>query len=230
MIRLEKSENLGRLIRQDDTEELTISTWALIQEAIKAGKPEEAMAFLNYCYSETKTVHDNLCSFVDELLTRLANFDEVEVYRFLRKRYEPFIRRWLTETPGVKDSLQKGIEYQRGYGGNCSISEESDRFVVICDPCGSGGQLRRTKQIVPMKGPYFWTWGKINIPNYCIHCCVIWEILPIEMRGYPIRINEIAESPHDPCVHFYYKRPELIPEKFYVRIGQTKTINDRMDH
>jgi len=223
MIRLAKSEILGRLIRQDSIGELTVPTWTLIRDAIRTGKTEEALTLLDYCFNETKPVHDNLCSFVDELLTHLATFGDEEVYAFLRRRYEPMVRRWLTETPDVKESLQRSVEYQRGHGGNCSITEEPDRYVVACDPCGSGGQLRRTKEVLPMKRAYFWTWGKRDIPHYCIHCCVIWEILPIELRGYPIRINEIAENPLDPCIHFYYKRPESIPETFYMRIGQSKT-------
>lgn len=222
MIRLEKSEALGRVIRQDEIEELGISTWALIRKAILAVKSDEALALLDYCYSETKTLHDSFCSSVDSLLTRIGDFDEEEVYKLLRKRWEPMILRWLTDTPGTMESLQRCLEYQRGHGGNCSITEEPDRYVVFCDPCGSGGQLRRTKEIVPVKKAYFWTWGKSDVPYYCVHCCVGWEILPIELRGYPIRINLIGNKPENPCVHLYYKKPGLIPEEYFVRIGQLK--------
>jgi hypothetical protein len=218
MVRLEESRALGRIIRQDDIEELGLSTWALIREAILAGKIDESLKLLDYCYFETKTLHDNLCSFVDSLLTGIGSSDEEEVYRLLRRRWEPIIRRWLAETPGVKESLQRALEYQRGHGGICRITEEADRYVVICDPCGSGGQLRRTKDIAPLKKAYFWTWGKENIPYYCIHCCVMWEILPTELRGYPIRINLSGNNPEDPCVHLYYKKPELIPKEYFLRI------------
>ena len=86
MIRLKKATPLGRLIRQDDTEELTLPTWRLIREAIHAGKVDEALTLLDYCYSETKTLHDGLVSFVDYVLTTLAGFNEEEVYKVLRKR------------------------------------------------------------------------------------------------------------------------------------------------
>jgi len=223
MIRLKKATPLGRLIRQDDTEELALPTWRLIREAIHAGKVDEALTLLDYCYIETKTLHDGLVSFVDYVLTTLAGFNEEEVYKVLRKRYEPVVNRWLIETPRTQESLQRCLEFQRGHGGNCSVTEDSDRYVVVCDPCGSGGQLWRTKDISLVQKAYVWTWGKSSIPYYCVHCCVMWEILPIEGRGYPIRINLIGNRPEDPCIHFYYKNPESIPEEYFARVGKSKT-------
>lgn len=222
MIRLEKAGDLDRIIRQDDPEELAIPTWELIRQAIRAGKIEEALTLLDYCNSETKTLHDSLCSTIDSLVTHLASFDEEEVYKFFRGRYEPAVRKWLSETPGAKESLERALEYQRGHGGSCTISEENDRYVVTCDPCGSGGQLRRTKNVGTVKRACLWTWGKSGVPYYCAHCCVMWEILPVELRGYPIRINLIGGRPEDPCVHLYYKKPELIPDEYYTRIGRPR--------
>lgn len=221
MRKLEESDAFCSVIR-DDIKTLGIPTWELIREAIRDGRTNDALALVDYCYSEIKPLHDNLCFFIDCVLARLASLDEKEVYRFLRKKFKPVIDHWLSERPGVKESLQRGIELQRGHGGNCSITEETDRYVVTCDPCGSGGQLRRTKNISTVRRAHFWTWGKSNIPYYCVHCCVMWEILPIEIRGYPIRISLIGNRPEDPCTHLYYKEPELIPAKYFVRIGQSK--------
>jgi len=225
MIRLEKSQVLGRIIRQDDATELGIPTWELVREAVRAGNIDEALKFIDYGYREVKMMHDSMCSFVDDAFTYLANnFGEEEVYKVVRKRYEPVISRWLSDTPGVEESLQRGIEFQRGHGGTSTVTEEADRYVVRCDPCGSGGQLRRTKEVGTVKKAYPWTWGKSGIPIYCVHCPVMWEILPTEIRGYPIRINLCGDKPGEPCIHYYYKKPELIPEEYFTRIGKTKTI------
>ena len=85
MVRLEKGAGLGRVIRRDDIGELALPTWTLIRESIRAGKVDEALALLDYCYSETKTLHDGLVSFVDYLLTRLGDFGEEEVYQALKE-------------------------------------------------------------------------------------------------------------------------------------------------
>jgi len=224
MVRLEKSKALGRLIRQDDAAELGISTWKLVREAIQAGKVDEALKYLNYGCSEVKMLHDSMISFVDDAFTHLAGFGEEEIYEVVKKRYYPVVRRWLSETPGLEESLQRAVEFQRGHGGSLTVTEEADRYVVRCDPCGSGGQLRRTKDVGTLGKTYPWAWGKSGIPYYCAHCAVLWEILPIELRGYPIRISELGDKPEDPCIHYYYKKPELIPEEYFIRVGMAKTI------
>ena len=225
MIRLQKSEALGRKIRQDDVAELGTPTWELAREAVLTGKVDETLMFIDYGCWEVKTSHDSMCSFVDDALTHLAgNFGEGEVYKVVRKRYEPVIKRWLADTPGVEESLQRGVEFQRGHGGTSTVTEEADRYVVRCDPCGSGGQLRRTKDVGLIKKAYPWTWGKSGIHHYCAHCCIMWEILPTELQGYPLKIIMMGDKPGDPCIHYYYKRPELIPEEYFSRIRMTKTI------
>jgi len=222
MIRLEHSESLGRKIRKDSLEELRIPTWTLVREAIREGKAEEAIRFLDYACWEAKSAHDSLCSFIDDVMTHLAEVNEELIYEVLRKRYDSVIRRWFSETLSVEESIQRCTEWQRGHGANCTITEEPERYVIKCNPCGSGGQLRRIKDVGKMKKAYNWTWGKIGVPYYCVHCCIMWEVIPGEFRGYPIRINLVGEKAQDPCVHLYYKKPELIPREYFERIGLKK--------
>jgi len=217
MIRLRKSEVLGRLIRQDDIPELGISTWVLVRKAIQSGKRDDALELLEYGCSEGKTMHDSLVSFVDDALTHLASYGAVEVYKVIRHRYYPRVMEWLSTTPGVEESLQRCVEYQRSHYGNVEVTEESDRYVVRCNPCGSGGRLRLTKKVGVTTKAHPWSWGKSGVPYYCTHCAVLWEILPKELRGYPIRITLPGDSPEEPCIHYYYKKPELIPREYFDR-------------
>lgn len=117
MIKLEKSEKLGRIIRRDDAPDLAIPTWNLVREAIRAGKGDEALKFLDYGYSEMKVMHDSMCSYVDDALTHLSGFGEEEIYKVIRKRYEPVIRNWIRDTPGAKESVERGLEFQKGTRG-----------------------------------------------------------------------------------------------------------------
>ena len=127
-------------------------------------------------------------------------------------------------TPGVEETLQRFTEYQRSNFSDFTVVEELDRYVVRLDLCGSGGRLMRAKNVARTQKAYPWAWGRSGVPYYCVHCCVAWEIIPTELRGYPFMIHLIAEKPEDPCVQLYYKRPELIPEEYFTRLGMTKTI------
>ena len=72
--------------------------------------------------------------------------------------------------------------------------------------------------------PYFWSWSKAGVPYYCTHCCIWHEIMPIETQGYPLKVTEYSDDPNEPCKWYFYKRPELIPEEYFVRIGKKKTL------
>ena len=225
-MQIEKSEALGRNIRQEKGESLATSTWDEVRAAIQEGRTQDALAGLDYGCAEAKMMHDSMCSFADDALTRLAEVGgDEEVQQLLRKRYQPVITRWLATTPDVRESLERGIEFQRGHFGQTSVKEEADRFVVTCDPCGSGGQLRRTKEVARVKEAHDWTWNKEDIPYYCTHCAIMWEIIPTEMRGHPIRINLPPKNDSDPCVHLYYKTADSIPDEYFDRISRTRTAN-----
>ena len=148
---------------------------------------------------------------------------EEEVVKAIRYRYDKKVKERLSLVPGVVETVQLFFEGQRGHYGNLSVVEEPDRYVISQDPCGSMGKLWRTKSVGTTKKAYPWSWSKSGIPYYCVHCCV-WEIAAIELRGYPERVTLPPEKPEDPCVRLYYKKPELIPEEYFARIGMTKTI------
>jgi len=70
-------------------------------------------------------------------------------------------------------------------------------------------------------GAYPWSWGRKGVPYYCCHCYLMHDIIPIEIRGSPCE-SLIRENGKDPCIYYYYKKPELIPEEFFTRIGVKK--------
>lgn len=224
MVKLSKSEALKRKIRQDKPADLVIPTLTLACDAIRAGRTQEAIDLIEYSDAEKKLIHDSLVAFTDDVLTRLARHDEAELGELLRERYYDRVKNWIAATPGVEETLQRFTEYQRGHFSNFKLVEEPDRYVVTYDPCGSGGALGKTKKVATTKKAYPWSWGKKGVPLYCTHCCMAWEILATEIRGYPLRVTQIGEKPGDPCVHYYYKKPELIPEEYFTRIGKVKKI------
>jgi len=225
MIRLERLEALQREIRQDDVPELAIPTWNLVSEAIQAGRADEALKFLNYGCEESMRLHDNAIGFVSLLLNYLAsNFGEEEIEKMLRERYVPRVKDWLSTVPDTQGSLYRITESMRGHYSEFTVTEETDKYVLRFDPCGSGGRLKRTSGGGLIKKAYPWSWGKSGISYYCTHCCLLFEIIPIELRGYPIAVIHCPLKPEDPCIQSYYKKPELVPEKYFTRVGKTKTM------
>ncbi len=224
MIRFEMSEVLRRKIRKDDVPELAIPDCDLVSEAIRTGRTDEALEFLEYVCNGSKETNDELVSTIEMVVTHLASFGEEEVAKIFRQRYYPKRKEWLSVTHGVVEALQRYTEFHRKHHSNLTVTEEPDRYVVTLDPCGTGGRLRRTKSVGMTKKAYPWSWGKAGVPYYCCHCCINWEIIPIELRGYPAKISLVGERAEDPCTHLFYKEPELIPEEYFVRVGMKKDI------
>lgn len=222
-VRLEESETLMRKIRKDDPVNLAIPTWDLISEAIKEGRPDEALELLDYVrVVESQMNNDSFVSLAEMLLTHLANLGEEEIEKILRQRYKPRMAEFLATTHGVEEVLQRCTESQRRHHANFTVTEEPDKYVVRYDPCGSGGRLRRTREVGTTKKAYPWSWGRVGVPYYCCHCCINWEISATELQGYPAKITLVGDRPGDPCVHLFYKNPVLIPEEYFTRIGKKK--------
>lgn len=223
MIRLGRLAALKRSIRKDDPPELSVPTWDLISGAIRVGRNREALQFLEYARSESERNNNRLAEFVDDAITFTAGIAEDQVEKLLRQRHTPAVAEWLAATPGAEETLQRVTESQRAHHAKFTVKEEPDRYVVTCDPCGTGGRMRRTRTMGTTKKAYPWSWGRSGVPYYCCHCCVKWEILPIESRGYPLVVILCGDRPEKPCVHLFYRKPQSIPEEYFTRLGKTKT-------
>ncbi len=209
------------------------SNWDLLEKAIRGGKTEEALRLMRNCSELSTAQHNSVASFLGMTLNRLAAIDETELEKLFRERYLQLAKSWIETTPGAKESAERIASFLESPGSKITITEEQDRYVLTLDPCRSGGRMRRgltvaTSPIAVSMGTtskaYPWCWGRKGVAYFCIHDCVFLEIIPIELRGYPIGVVQYPEKAEDPCVLLFYKRPELIPEEFFLRVGKSKTI------
>ncbi len=189
--------------------------WDLLREAIKNGKTDEALELAEKCGEMSTMQQNSLVSFVGMALNRLArSCKEEELEKLFRERYSPQSKAWIDSTPGAKESVEKFAGLLSSPGSKITITEEPDRYVLTLDPCRSGGRLRRGVSVAGAKSAagiettkksHPFCWGKKGVAYYCIHDCVFLEIIPTELRGYPIALVEYAEKAEDPCVLYFYK-------------------------
>jgi hypothetical protein len=244
MLRLVKSKRLGRFIREDDWDDLGISTPNMIINAIDEGRYEEAKALANYLIPEGKGLHDLFCDWIWDILTKIASrYGEEAVYTLCRATQETWMlkRTWkgLSKMP-VEEQVYVNAEIMRSHrcgskqDGGIEIIEDEYRYSIKMDPCGSGGRMRRgdpeggtPSRLGPpynfgaTKKAYPWSWNRKNVPYYCIHCAVN-EILPIEWGGYPLWVTGYSDDASKPCYWHFYKKPELVPDTFFKRLGFKK--------
>ncbi|MFC1963175.1 hypothetical protein ACFLVL_00930 [Chloroflexota bacterium] len=226
MSKLEWSKVFQRKARCNPMKELGMPTWDLMRAAFNSGQIEEGNELLDYCHLESQSYFDPKIVMANMLLKYIGdNFGDDAVEEIWRSNLAPRIATWLETSKTAEESIIRIAEAHRGQFANLSISEEPDRYVIKLDPCGSGGKMRNTVEAASTKQAQPWSWNKAGIPYYCAHCCMIMEVLPIEMRGYPICVVEISENPEAPCLQYYYKNPELVPEEYFSRVGKIKDIS-----
>ncbi|MGB2814888.1 MAG: hypothetical protein WBC75_07345, partial [Dehalococcoidales bacterium] len=195
--------------------------------------------------NEVKGIHDVYCDWSYAFLTWISdNCGEEKLPEVLRYTNEKISLAFFDQLKGletVKQQVQWYTEQMRahrsgpGETGTIKVWEEADRYVIECDPCGSGGRMRRTGELdktQPRTGPPFnlgktkkaypWSWNMKDVPYYCVHCCYWSELMPMKATGSPTRLAEYDPDPDAPCRLYFYKKPELIPERFYERIGLEK--------
>ena len=122
--------------------------------------------------------------------------------------------------------------------GDVELIDEEHRMGFRFAPCGSGGRaISRTanRGTSRLESPYDfavttaehdWAWNTTGICAYCVHCCLLNELQPIDRLGYPTRVIDPPRWPQDAenptCTWWIYRDPSLVPEEIYRRVGRTK--------
>ncbi len=200
--------------RQDPMDNIGVSTYALIKDAIKEGKKELAKDLTDYLYFwEIKFVLDAnidlVGGFPQFFMTHYGEDRLYDTYREMLLRCRglaswpvpPVKKRDITPFEWSMDYAARMVRLHRmgkndGTGG-FNLEEYDDRYEVVWDPCYTGGRTRRgdpiaytAPHIAPPfnytvnKVPHTWTGGKTGMTGYCIHCYLLHELLDIEQTGY----------------------------------------------
>jgi len=191
-----------------------------------------------------KTMGDEVVKFVQDILTEVANFEgedgPIEALRapydhIWRKRYE----KW--ESLTGEERLQLSCEGMRAHFGGPSrqgefrVVDEVLRYRMTFSGCGTGGVLRRG-DLETGEGPYATTgviseskaysWGKVDIPWYCVHCNLYLEHWPAQDVGINRRPVIYVDDPSSPITTEWlvYKDLADTSEDDYRRIGLTRPV------
>jgi len=238
-MKLTMSQLLGRDLRQDEPNEVGVSSLKKAFDAMDRGDTPEAKRIVEYARLEWQVDHDMYVNWSWAFFTYIANTygeDALEkAMRFVlesyyKDRYEKVMK------SDVKTQLQLTVEGLRGHlmgpgrQGDIEITEEKDRFKLKLNPCGSGGVARQRVESGAETNPQLfgfskeahpWTWGKERVCYYCAHCSMVNEIMSIENFGHPMRITEYPKKAEDACIWYIYKDPKDIPAEYYERVGKT---------
>ena len=234
-----------RLFTPDELHDLTIPLSDRIKRQLVKKNHEKAIALSKEMKESRIVLHDFfadsctvLWSWVGE---RLGEDSMEEMFRYvfehsarrqlfsigiLFRIYQRFAASLLAESGWRAHSCFGAGEFPAKF----TITEDDEKFSFHMDPCASGARLW-LKGIYEegrggrlSKDAHWWTWNRKDFPYYCMHCPFLNEALPYETMGHLLWPVDEIKSPDDVCTWHIYKDPNLIPYRYYRRLGLTKRL------
>lgn len=181
------------------------------------------------------SLHDALVVWIQELLRAVSDdHGEDAVREVVERAYERLWRpRYDTwHLMSAEERLQLSVEGMRGHlsgrrrRGDVGIEEEPDRYVMVLDPCGSCGVLRRGDpesgrppyEPAGNRTPRPWTWGRVGVGWYAVHSPIVMEFIWMRSGRPPMRPLEGCDT-EGPCRWYVYKDPKAARAEHYARMG-----------
>jgi hypothetical protein len=174
----------------------------------------------------------------------VGEFWDAIINPLFESRYAKFDIRQNAWGDSLWTNVYLAFESMRGHlvgpdrDGTMEFAEDADRFTWRFDPCGSGGRSLRGDPIEgapPRMEPPFnygvtteefdFAWNKKGVCFYCVNCCVVMQLMPIDRFGYPVRVVEPPTYPATAaakCTWHVYKDPAAVPERYYTDVGRRK--------
>jgi hypothetical protein len=193
---------------------------------------------------EDRFIHDVLSDWTWAMMSVLGRrWGEASLGEIQRATEEPWVtvRYAAIRDISPEESLQLSVEAHRGHfaglsrEGAVTVVDESDRYVIQLDQCGSGGRMVQGDPVVGngsridppynflmLEGAYDWTWGICGVGAYCSHCAIVNQILPIEWLGRPMRGTAFSDRADPPCKWFIYKHPDAVPDRTFTEVGKQR--------
>lgn len=179
------------MVRRDD---FLIGPREKAVEAIKAGKTEEALRYVNEVYEQFHALHDAYSNDISLLEGTLAQAQGTEWYT-------TFERKKIFTLLGPKYESYKGMSPEQRVAAICNsmrahfsefhVEEDDEKFVVKITGCGAGGRLVRDgvakRQDAVTKKAYPWSFNRVGFPYYCAHAYFLNELM--EEKGVGVRIE-----------------------------------------
>ena len=194
---------------------------------------------LDYVAGLLNAVHERLGE--EELETLYRDYLLVDVFKRGFGRFDVSQHDWSTTFDSLVAFQLIGARLHLADLGrsepSVTLQEFDDRVEVTMAPCGSGGRITAGDAFssTPSRAeaPYHYrfierehdfSWNKKGVCDYCAHCCLTYEKMPIEKYGYPVMVVDPPTYPDSTsrCRITMYRNPRDVPVWVYERVGETK--------
>lgn len=186
-------------------------------EAIKQGKKEEALKYLNEAYEEFRPIHDRYVDSINSLLTfareKLGEEAVAEAAQYyVEETVTPIFNKMKTMNHEQLVSALAGL-HRKHYSG-FHVEEYDDKTVITLTECNVGARLLKDGVAQRTGGrtqkAYQWSFDRAGVPYYCIHAHVFNNLF--KKMGIPIVVDwgkqydDAGKPTGEPCHYTIYKK------------------------
>jgi hypothetical protein len=185
-------------------------------EAIKSGKTEESLRFVNDLYEMFRGMHDGFINAMSLMHAKLAEAKGEEwLEGFTRDRIYPVWRPIFLTMKNMSPEQRVNMicDIHRPMYSEFYVEEDDEKFVVAVTGCNNSGRLIKDgiakRQNALTKKAYPWCFNKVGVPYYCIHAAIFKEIfkelgLNMELQ-WGKQYDDQGKQIDEPCKYKIYK-------------------------
>lgn len=221
-----------RLFTDRELKEMGTRTVDAVMAAIDAGDYDRARKLSRRMYKEFESMHDLYRDWTTSLMSFIyKRYGDEALYESLTEGCGSWVEQLAELYENTPDPKRRALMLAAGLRGHLQpleIEEDDEKFIFKMVPCGSGGRLIREgcyeppKNFARVEKPQAMTYWIENLPIYCSHC-PFQEIIPIQLRGYPLFVTIPAEKlGEEPCLIYLYKDMKAVPEEYYKRVDASR--------
>src|SRR5581483_9865626 len=112
MLKLEYNANVGRMMRLDDISTIGVSTYAMLEECVRAGKTQDALALSDYYLQELRIMHNILMTWTQDIIRFMLKRDTGAANPMAQTLSSAICKPWFAFEFGVapQKTLQEAIQ------------------------------------------------------------------------------------------------------------------------
>jgi len=185
-------------------------------EAIKEGKTEEALGYLEEVHEQFRLMHDSLINWVSASYGKLAEaYGEEWLVNFTREvffeEWGPVFEKFKEMTP--EERLKTMLAAFRANYHEFGVEEDDEKYIVKITGCGNGGRLVRDgiakRQNAVTKKACPWSFNRVGFPYYCMHAndfMALWDKFGVKIKIlWGRQYDDEGKKIDDPCTYHIYK-------------------------
>lgn len=165
-----KLKEVNQMKRRDD---LLVGPKEKAIEAVKAGRKEEAIKYIEELYELFKPLHDRYSEWIQFLFSfiaeRLGEGVVEEAYRGITM--DIYKDKWVSMFKKMSpEEITRyfGLVHKSHYS-NFYVEEDDEKFALVIPYCGSGGRMQKEGKKGRTGKAYPWSFDQEGVSYYCCH-------------------------------------------------------------